>query len=382
MISSKSKQFINIKPGWKEYVKPYKDECNFWYQVWKSAGKPTHGALHDYMREAKRQYTYSVRRIKRRENAIRLEKLSQCILESNSRDFFRELKKMRPKRVAPSINCLSDSKDIADCFAQKYRDLYNSNPSNLDFVDEYIKTQMKGNNTMTTKISASTVSDAVHSLKQNKNDGDKGFLSNHLIYASQLYFESLAYLLTAIFNHGYVPETLLLATIVSIPKDNLADICNDTNYRGIALSSSIGKVFDKILLQKNSNVLKTSNLQFAYKEKHGTAMCTLALKEVVKYYLDRKTDVFACFVDASKAFDKIRHDKLFELLIKRGVSAVDLRVLLNLYRRQRVRTVWQNEHSASFPATNGIRQGSISSPILFCCYMDELILRLQQKGTC
>ena len=45
---------------------------------------------------------------------------------------------------------------------------------------------------MTTKISASTVSDAVHSLKQNKNDGDKGFLSNHLIYASQLYFESLA----------------------------------------------------------------------------------------------------------------------------------------------------------------------------------------------
>jgi hypothetical protein len=181
--------------------------------------------------------------------------------------------------------------------------------------------------------------------------------------------------------HGHQPEALLLATIVSIPKDKNGDICSDTNYRGIALSSSIGKVLDRLLLWNNKKQLATSNLQFAYKEKHGTSMCTLVLKEVIKYYLNRQTDVYSCFIDASKAFDKIRHDKLFELLIRRGVSAIDLRVLLDLYLRQNVRTVWNGCHSDTFPATNGIRQGSISSPILFCCYMDELLSRLEKRGT-
>ena len=187
--------------------------------------------------------------------------------------------------------------------------------------------------------------------------------------------------MTSVFIHGHQPNALLLATISSIPKDNQGDICSDANYRGIALSSCIGKVLDKLILWRNSKELTTSNLQFAYKEKHGTSMCTIILKEVIKYYLDRQSEVYSCFIDASKAFDKIHHDKLFELLIRRGVSAVDLRVLLDLYTRQKVRTVWQGEYSEQFTATNGIRQGSISSPILFCCYMDELIHRLQLKGT-
>lgn len=196
-----------------------------------------------------------------------------------------------------------------------------------------------------------------------------------------MYKEVLANLLTAVLIHGHYPETLLLATIVSIPKDNLGDLCDDNNYRGIALSSMIGKVLDKVLLQKNCKQLDTSHLQFAYKKEHGTSMCTLVVKEIIKYYIHRQTDVFSCFVDASKAFDKVRHDKLFAMLIRRGVSVPDIRLILNMYTRQKVRTVWQNGYSAPFSAVNGIRQGSISSPVLFCCYMDELISRLQRKGT-
>ena len=32
-------------PGWSEHVKPYSDECNFWYKTWVSAGKPAYGDL-------------------------------------------------------------------------------------------------------------------------------------------------------------------------------------------------------------------------------------------------------------------------------------------------------------------------------------------------
>ena len=76
----------------------------------------------------------------------------------------------------------------------------------------------------------------------------------------------------------------------------------------------------------------------------------------------------------------MRFDLLFENLMDRGVHAADLRLLMDLYSRQRIRTLWKNKHSAYFGTQNGIRQGSIASPVLFCIYLDNLIKKLRRKG--
>jgi hypothetical protein len=113
----------------------------------------------------------------------------------------------------------------------------------------------------------------------------------------------------------------------------------------------------------------------------STTMCTLVLKEVLKYYHNYKTAVHTCFLDASKAFDRVRHDKLFELLMSRNIPALDLRILIDQYEHQCIRTQWIGEYSAYFGASNGIRQGSIASPILFIVYLDEMLQRLERDGT-
>ena len=41
---------------------------------------------------------------------------------------------------------------------------------------------------------------------------------------------------------------LLLATLVPILKDKLGDICESNNYRSIAISSFILKVFDWVII--------------------------------------------------------------------------------------------------------------------------------------
>ena len=46
-------------------------------------------------------------------------------------------------------------------------------------------------------------------------------------------------------------------------------------------------------------------MQFAFKRKHSTVMCTLVLKEVVRYYMNNGLDVYTCYVDATKAFDRV-----------------------------------------------------------------------------
>ena len=56
-----------------------------------------------------------------------------------------------------------------------------------------------------------------------------------------------------------------------------------------------------------------------------------------------------------------------------------LRLILKLYTRQSVKAAWTCKNSFSFVITNGVRQGSVLSPILFNVYFDELLHRLQQN---
>jgi hypothetical protein len=224
------------------------------------------------------------------------------------------------------------------------------------------------------------VKQAVKLLKSGKYDGDKGLVSNHLMFASDSFYVCLAQLLSAILIHGHQPGAILRAVIQSIPKDIKGNLCSDENYRGIALTSSIGKVFDLVFLLRNESSLLTSDLQYAFKKGHGTVMCTLVVKEVVKHYLNNGSDVAGCFLDATKAFDRLRYDRLFSLLIDRNMNVIDLRALKDLYERQFICAKWKNSTSSSFGCTNGIRQGGIASPTLYCIYMDELLSRLKCDG--
>jgi len=55
--------------------------------------------------------------------------------------------------------------------------------------------------------------------------------------------------------------------IIPILKDNNGDHSDINNYRGITLSSSVSKLFEKCLLDKYFDVFCTSPLQFGFQEK-------------------------------------------------------------------------------------------------------------------
>ncbi len=125
-------------------------------------------------------------------------------------------------------------------------------------------------------VSEMDISEAIKQLKFNKSDGyDMGMMSNHIIHPSDMFKKSLAKMFTAVLTHGYQPKTVLLATIISIPKDSRGNICSGSNFRGITICSSIAKLMDIIMIIRYKDKLQTSDMQFAFKEKHSTAMCGL-----------------------------------------------------------------------------------------------------------
>ena len=85
------------------------------------------------------------------------------------------------------------------------------------------------------------------------------------------------------------------------------------------------------------------------------------------------------YVRCIKGFDKVNFVKLFSLLIDRNIPGVFLRIIMDLYTRQKLRTSWNGVISTNFSVSNGVRQGGVLSPILFHhVYIDELLLRLKQ----
>ncbi len=104
------------------------------------------------------------------------------------------------------------------------------------------------------------------------------------------------------------------------------------------------------------------------------------VQETIYYYVHDGTNVHGLLLDASKAFDRVNYCKLFHILINRGFCPMYSRLLLNMYTNQKLRFRWNSEFSELFSVANGVKQGGVISPILFCVYMDGLLNELANHG--
>jgi hypothetical protein len=100
-------------------------------------------------------------------------------------------------------------------------------------------------------------------------------------------------------------------------------------------------------------------------------MCTMLLKEMLTYYTTNDSPVYCIMLDATKAFDRVDYCKLFRELLKRNLPVVFTRLLLTLYISQTTRVCWNDVDSKTFTVLNGVKQGAILSPTLFCIYIDD-----------
>ena len=106
------------------------------------------------------------------------------------------------------------------------------------------------------------------------------------------------------------------------------------------------------------------------------------VKETIQYYLQTGSDVHGTVLDATKAFDRIEFCKLSREIIIRKIPPRNC----GNVREKSMDVRWNNEYSDSFGVSNRVKQGGVSSPILFCrrggggsIYFDNLLMSLKKK---
>ena len=316
-------------PGWNTQVKPFHGEARFWFSLWVSAGKPLHSSVpgqdHDLfklMKLSRNNYHYAVRRAQK---AVDYTQSAKLVSKIGSPDLFKEIEILcKDKRtdLTSVVDGVNGMQNISNHFKNIYENLYNEHgdidQKVIDYVQEGVISDQDSALVTANLITSTLVKTAVRKLKADKSDVSGQFTSDCLKSAPDIFFTHLAALFRAFLIHGYICSDLIICDLCPIVKDSNGEISSSKNYRGIAISSLILKVFDNCILLLFGELLSNDALQFGFQKGCSTVQCTWAVQETISHYLRGGSEVFCCLLDFLKRLTKLISTNYFKSLLKEG----------------------------------------------------------------
>jgi len=87
-------------------------------------------------------------------------------------------------------------------------------------------------------------------------------------------------------------------------------------------------------------------------------------------------ELYLIFIDYSKAFHKMDHGRLFDIMLDMG-TLVEL--VAGLYNNQEAAVRWNGQLTAWFPIEQGTRQGCNVSPTEFILYAEHIMRTVEEN---
>ena len=124
-----------------------------------------------------------------------------------------------------------------------------------------------------------------------------------------------------------------------------------------------------------------SRQQSGFRPGTGTREGIFNLRTICERATDVQKDVYICFIDYTKAFDRVKHFKMIECLSEIGIHDKDLQIISTLYREQSASVRTESGMTSEFKIKKGVRQGCVLSPHLFNLYTEKIFREVEDmKG--
>ena len=359
-------------------------------RLWKAAGKPRHGSIFDKRQRCRAQYRKRIREGQQLSTSVYTNELHEALLAKDGPNFWKcwRSKFQGPNRCHEIDGCV-DHNIIVNNFAQYFSKIYTANNSQRASLlhEEYLR--MRENYfgfplPSDWEFETELVSKIIADLKCGRAAGIDGLTAEHLVRAHPVLPVVLSKLFRLILLCRQIPVGFGYSYIVPIPKTidcrTKSMTCED--FRGIAISPILSKVFEYCFIHKFGEFLSTDCNQFGFKKGVGCASAIYTARNVIERFVKGGCTVNICAIDLSKAFDKVNHHALFIKLMKRNIP-VALLELLECWLSCCISTVkWNGLFSRLFAVEFGVRQGSVLSPLLFAVYLSDISVKRQIIPCC
>ena len=126
------------------------------------------------------------------------------------------------------------------------------------------------------------------------------------------------------YNKNIVPTVWGKCVIKPIPKSSTSDPRDTLSYRGIALASSVYKLYCSVINERLTKWAESKNIitdeQNGFRKKRSTTDHISSLTSIIYIRKKLKMSTFCAFIDYRKAYDTINRDKLWRRLSDIGVG--------------------------------------------------------------
>ena len=306
-----------------------------------------------------------------------LKKQCEEMENQNSKDLHRKIKDLCHTKTGGSTGCLKskdgniimDKDKILERWTEYIGDLYNDNRDE----DRRIESNNDGPSIMEEEVST-----ALKKMKDGKAVGPDNITTEMIKALEGFGITTLTKLINNIYDTGHIPSDLSKSIFIALPKKPNANECK--NHRTISLMSHVTKILLRIIMMRIRNTIlpEIAQEQCGFIEGKGTVNALYIIRTIIERALEVQKDLHLCFIDYTKAFDKVKHNNIIVILEALNIDGKDLRIIKNMYWEQTAAIRIKNEISEFIQIKRGVRQGCVLSPDLFSLYSENIMRHVKE----
>jgi hypothetical protein len=311
--------------------------------------------------------------------------------KNESRGYFEAMKRVygyKPKDKITQLLKLDGTKtnsdvEVRERMAEHFKALLNQKGVASEDIETYLqKIIYEEEETLGKNFEYKEMLQAWNSAKRRKAVGIDKIPSELFNYAeSEILMRLVLKLCNKMLKEGFVESILKDVVIVSIFKKGSTFDCG--NYRGVALIAHIGKVLERMINNRVyayvENIKFLPESQCGFRKNRNTIDMMFCSKRIAEYGREKRLEVYKCYIDFTKAYDKVDREVLWKILIKIGVPKNLVELIKSLHVGAKATARMDGIFSEEFLLEVGLKQGSILSPLLFNIYCGAIIRRILEK---